>query len=121
MPIGIKVDEDLPAEVGDLLRKAGHDAHTVAQEDLTGTPDDRLWSVVQQEQRCLFTADKGFANAQVFPPGTHRGIVLLRLPRESRAGYVQLTELLLAGMDVEQAVGAIVVVTPETIRIHRGG
>ena len=120
MPIGIKVDEDLPGEVADLLRGAGHDARTVVQEGLKGSSDDQLWSVVQREQRCLVTADKGFADARVFATGEHRGVILLRLPRESRAGYIRLTELLLANMDVEAAVGSIVVVTPDTIRIHRG-
>ena len=120
MPMWIKVDEDLPVEVADLLRKAGHDAHSVAEQGLSGSPDKELWRVARRERRCLFTADKGFANARVFPPGQHAGIVLLRLPRESRAGYVRLTELLLSGLDLESAVGAITVVTPEAVRIHRG-
>jgi len=120
VPIRIKVDEDLPAEIADLLRVPGHDVQTVVQEGLTGTPDDRVWGVAQEEGRCLFTADKGFANAHIHPPGTHAGIVLLRLPRESRAGYVRLIERLLADLDFESAAGAIIVVTPEAIRIHRG-
>ncbi len=120
MPIRIKLDEDLQTDVADVLRSAGHDVRTVAEQGLTGTPDDGLWSVVQQERRCLVTSDKGFANAQVFPPGTHGGIVLLRLPRESRAGYIHLTESLLASMNVESAMGAIIVVKPDAIRIHRG-
>ena len=120
MSIAVKVDEDLPVEVADILRRAGHDAQTVTQEGLTGTPDEKLWKVVQQERRCLFTADKGFSNARLFSPGAHAGIVLLRLPRESRAGYIHLTESFLAGMDIESAIGAIVVVTPGTIRLYRG-
>lgn len=68
MSIAIKVDEDLPVEVADILRRAGHDAQTVIQEGLTGTPDEKLWKVVQQERRCLFTADKGFSNARLFSP-----------------------------------------------------
>lgn len=120
MPIAVKVDEDLPAEVADLLRKAGHDARTVMQEGLVGAPDEELWKQVQHEERCLFTADKGFANAQLFPPGTHAGIVLLRLPRESRAAYIRLTESFLTGMDVASAIGAIAVVTPGAIRLYRG-
>jgi len=119
MPIRIKVDEDLPVEVADLLRSAGHDAITVAQEGLTGSPDDSLLKAVQRERRCLLTADKGFANAQSLPPGTHAGVVLLRLPRESRAGYLRLAESLLAEIDLESAAGAIIVVTPQAIRIHR--
>ncbi len=120
MAVAIKVDEALPQEVAALFQKAGHDAQTVAQQNLPGTTDVSLWEAVQSERRCLVTADKGFANAQAFPPGAHGGIVLLRLPRESRAGYIRLTESLLEKADVESAVGAIVVVTPAAVRIYRG-
>jgi predicted nuclease of predicted toxin-antitoxin system len=94
MPVAIKVDEDLPAEVADVLRAAGNDAKTVHDQRHTGMPDDQLWAVVQQERRVLFTADKGFANARTFPAGSHAGVVLFRLPRESRAGYVRLASFL---------------------------
>lgn len=68
----------------------------------------------------LITADKGFANAQAHPPGTHAGIVLMRLPRESRAAYLQLTRRLLDGLDLETISGAIVVAAPDAIRVYRG-
>ena len=119
MPIRIKIDEDLPAEITHLLQHTGHDVCTVLSEKLTGITDEKLWSVVQQEERWLFTADKGFANARDFPPGTHHGIVLFRLPRESRSGYIRLTEVLLSNLDFEQVKGPIIVVTPDMIRLHR--
>ena len=121
MAIRIKVDEDLPNEVAHVLSSAGHDARTVVEQGLTGAADELLWNVVEQERRWLFTADKGFASAEAFPLGVQGGIVLLRLRRESRAGYVRLTELLLKDVNVETASGSIIVVTPDTIRIHRGG
>ena len=31
-----KIDENLPVEAAELLRDAGHDAHTVGEESLTG-------------------------------------------------------------------------------------
>jgi hypothetical protein len=67
----------------------------------------------------LLTADKRFANARVYPPGSHAGVVLFRLPRESRAGYIRLAEFLLAHVDLIDIIGAIVVVAPDLIRIHR--
>src|SRR4051812_23395328 len=84
MSLSVKVDEDLPAEIATLLSAAGHDAKSVYAQGHSGLPDDQLWRIVQQEQRMLFTADKGFANARDYPPGSHAGVVLFRLPRESR-------------------------------------
>jgi predicted nuclease of predicted toxin-antitoxin system len=120
MPPPIKVDEDLPSEVCDLLRDAGYDARTVIEQGMAGVADEALWQTVQQERRCLLTADKGFANAVHFPPGSHEGVVLLRLARESRAGYVRLVQAMLASLNLESVRGAIVVIAPDVIRIHRG-
>lgn len=121
MAVAFKVDEDLPTEVAQNLLGAGHDARTVREQGLGGSADERLWELLQIEKRCLVTADKGFANAQKHPPGTHAGIVLFRLPRESRNGYVRLAKLLLKSEQIELVRGTITVVTPDAIRIHRAG
>ncbi len=118
--IAIKIDEDLPATFVPRLLQAGHDVVTVHDQRWTGLPDDELWPRVQTERRSLFTADKGFANANLHPPGTHAGIVLFRLPRESRRGYLGLLEFLIERLDLAAIRGAIVVVSPDAIRVHRG-
>src|SRR4051794_16622474 len=119
MPVPVKVDEDLPGEISDLLGAAGHDAKTVYIQGHSGLPGEQLWPRIQQEQRMLFTADKGFANARIYPPGSHAGVVLFRLPRESRAGYIRLAEFLIANVNLDKISGAIVVISPEAIRVLR--
>ncbi len=114
-----KVDDDLPIDVAQTLRSANDDAVTVLEEHLGGAPDTSLWAAAQHETRCLVTADKGFADIRTHPPGTHAGVVLLRLPRESRDGYVQLIRAFIASFDAETVPGAIVVLAPEMIRVHR--
>jgi predicted nuclease of predicted toxin-antitoxin system len=119
MPVQVKVDEDLPGDVASLCQAAGHDATTVYLQGHSGLPDEQLWPIVQQENRMLFTADKGFANSRHHPPGSHAGVVLFRLPRESRTGYIRLAEFLLAQLKLDTVVGATVVVTPNIIRVLR--
>jgi predicted nuclease of predicted toxin-antitoxin system len=119
MPVPVKVDEDLPIEVSRLVGAAGHDSKTACEQGYNGLPDDQLWSKIQEEQRMLFTADKGFANARSYPPGSHAGVVLFRLSRESRAGYIRLAEFLLNHLKLENVAGAIVVVSPDAIRVLR--
>lgn len=46
MAIPVKVDEDLPAEISDLVRAAGHDATTVFSQGLTGFADEQLWAKI---------------------------------------------------------------------------
>lgn len=119
MPVRVKLDEDLPVEIAEVMRVAGHVAETVHGQGFSGFSDDRLWPEVQREARMLLTADKGFANAKRYPPGTHGGIVLFRLPRESRAGYVRLANVLIERVRLEDIVGAIATVSPDVIRVRR--
>ncbi|MCC7291455.1 MAG: DUF5615 family PIN-like protein [Phycisphaerales bacterium] len=120
MSVAFKVDEDLPVDVADVFRSGGFDADTVAAESLLGFPDEKIWACAQQAHRCLVTADKGFADARSHPPGSHCGIVLLRLPRESRASYVRLARSLVGSLDAKRLAGAMTVVAPEGVRVREG-
>jgi len=48
-----KVDENLPIEVADLLRAAGHDAATLNDQGVGGAKDPDLAALVQRENRVL--------------------------------------------------------------------
>ncbi|MBI4700184.1 MAG: DUF5615 family PIN-like protein [Deltaproteobacteria bacterium] len=116
----IKVDEDLPAAVARAFVEAGHDALSVADEGLAGADDARLWKVAQSERRLLVTADKGFADIRLHPPGTHAGIVLLRAEQESRRAYIRLAQALIRTGALERLAGGLAVVTPRGTRVRRG-
>jgi len=119
MSVRFKVDEDLPGEIAPLLRAGGFDAVSILEEGLGGAPDSQVWEVAQAERRCLLTADTGSANARTIQREEHDGIILLRLPRESRAGYIQLVEGLPSKLDMNSVPGSLVSVSPDAMRIHR--
>lgn len=114
-----KIDEDLPTSVKVAFIQAGHDAPNVRDQDMQGWSDARLWGAVQAERRVLITADKGFGDLRVYPPGTHYGIVLLRPEHEGPGYYAELAELLLVSMPLETLEGCLLVVTPRGIRVRR--
>jgi predicted nuclease of predicted toxin-antitoxin system len=115
----VKVDEDLPGQIADLLAARGHDTATVAEQGWQGTPDNILWSSIQNERRWLITADKGFADLRRYPPGSHCGVILLRIPEESRRSYMKLAALTLDRVDLDSLGGAVVVATGRGVRIRR--
>lgn len=119
MTARLKVDEDLPCEIADLLSAHGHDAATVAAQGWTGMADIILWPRVQNERRWLVTADKGFADLRRFPPGSHAGVILLRAQQESRRAYLSLAAMALDHLILDELAGAIVVVSYRGIRIRR--
>jgi predicted nuclease of predicted toxin-antitoxin system len=114
-----KIDEDLPAEVAEILNSKGHEAKTVVGQGWQGYPDSAVWEGVQREKRWLVTGDKGFADLRVYAPGTHAGVILLRPQEESRRSYVQLAAAAIAQLDLERNAGATVVVTQHGLRIRR--
>ncbi len=83
-----KVDENLPIELLADLRAGGHEAHTVPEEGITGSPDPTLMKRVQAESRVLLTMDKGIANARAYPPERYSGIVLFRPPTSGRGAVL---------------------------------
>jgi predicted nuclease of predicted toxin-antitoxin system len=84
-----KLDENLPLRIATRLRELGHDVHTTQQENLSGCDDSKLWAHAQQEGRTLITQDMDFSDNRRFTPGTHHGIVLLRLHSPSRLRLVE--------------------------------
>lgn len=119
MAIRVKVDEDLPQEVADTFTGYGYDATTVLRQGWQGLRDEELWIRVQQEERWLITADKGLADLRFYPPGTHAGVVLLRLEEESRRGYIDLIRKAIQRLDFANIRGSVVVVSHRGIRIRK--
>ena len=92
----VKVDENLPATVASLLRERGFDADTVIEEGLGGSTDADLLAAVREQDQMIVTLDRGFGDIRRYPPGSHPGIVVLRLADESalatRAAVIQLLD-----------------------------
>jgi len=118
VPARLKVDENLPREIAQLMQAHGHDAVTVLDQGWRGLPDDELWDRIQAERRWLVTADKEFANLRMYPPGTHVGVILLRSAAEGLDDYLDLADMALARVKFDDVPGAVVVVTRRGVRIR---
>lgn len=92
----IKVDEDLPRMVVQMLRDRGYEAAGVVEQGMGGWQDPDLWQAIQAEGRFLITADKGFADVRFYPPGTNVGVLLLRPDIDGIRPILELLELTLS-------------------------
>jgi predicted nuclease of predicted toxin-antitoxin system len=115
----IKLDENLPTDLKDLLAFHGHDVDTVPEELLTGQPDAAVFAAAQGEQRLLFTQDLDFSDRRRFAPGSHSGIVLLRLRFASRRQLVGRVRQVLATERVGSWEGCFVVISDFKLRVRR--
>ena len=115
----IKVDEDIPPVAAAWLKERGFDASTVVDQGMGGWKDDALWQVVQRDEQFLLTADKGFGDIRVYPPGTHGGILLLRPDEDGIRPLLNLLQLVLDRVDLTQLTATVAVATPKGLRIRR--
>lgn len=117
----IKLDENLPSSLVPLLERLGHDVDTVHAEGLVGREDHVVWEAAQGERRFLITQDLDFSDERKYSPGSHHGLLLLRLPQPGRAALVERVGALFQLEDVAAWSGCLVSATARKIRIKRPG
>lgn len=118
----LKTDENLGRDCISLLRAAGHDVATVAEEGLTSAPDADVIAAATHEGRCLVTLDLDFGNPLVFKPSQYAGIAVLRLPpRPALADLQQVVTTFIETMAKEKVAGHLWVVQRNRVRVYREG
>lgn len=115
----IKLDENLPATLAGILAAAGHDVDTAPQEGLAGRSDPEVWQATQTAGRFFVTQDLDFSDIRRYQPGTHHGLLLVRLAEPSRRGLIERLQHLFATEPVERWGRCFVIVTDRKIRIRR--
>src|SRR5216117_2582472 len=114
----VKVDENLPREVADLLRNAGHDAITVGAEGLSGRSDGTIVATIRREGRGLLTLDVDFSDIRAYPPEQYAGLVVLRLNRQDKPRVLQVIARLIPVFAVEEPKGHLWIVEEDRVRIR---
>ncbi|MBN2580386.1 MAG: DUF5615 family PIN-like protein [Pirellulales bacterium] len=115
----IKLDENLPTDLSAVLESFGHEVDTVPQEGLVSKPDEEIWQAVNRENRFFMTQDLDFSDVRKYTPGTHPGLLLLRLESPSRKAIISRVQSILQTVPIDQWSGCLVVATDHKIRIRR--
>jgi predicted nuclease of predicted toxin-antitoxin system len=115
----IKLDENLPERLVSELGQLGHDVDTVRAEHLAGQADEQVWQAAQSSSRFLITQDLDFSDMRLYTPGTHAGLLLVRLAHPSRNALLERITALFATEPVDQWQGCLVVATDHKARVKR--
>jgi predicted nuclease of predicted toxin-antitoxin system len=117
--VRIKVDENIGCSGVELLRRAGHDVMTVAEQGLGGSTDQRIFDVCVAEHRTLITLDRGFGHVSRFPPKQTVGLVILELggPASLRGLHNRLRDFL-ALAAARSVNGEFWIVEPGRVRVR---
>ena len=115
----IKLDENLPVRLTEILASLHHQVDTVADENLSGRSDREVWESAQREERFLITQDLDFSDLRRFAPGTHYGILLVRLRSPDRRSLSQRVHEIFRFEEVDGWARCFVVATERKIRALR--
>jgi predicted nuclease of predicted toxin-antitoxin system len=118
--VKFKLDENLPELVRETLSELGHDAHTVAQERLSGAKDEVVLEACVAEARILITLDLDFSDIRAYPPGSYPGVWVLRPQKQT---FKAVDALVRAGVRlsaVERVHGQLWVIDEKRVRIRDG-
>ena len=114
----IKLDENIPASISEVLTDLGHDVDTVPREGLAGADDDRVWDAVLQGQRFFVTQDLDFSDVRKFAPGTHPGLLILRFRNPGNRSMADRLIAIFSSENVGSWGRCFVVATEHKIRIR---
>jgi predicted nuclease of predicted toxin-antitoxin system len=114
----LKLDENLPLEIADAFRGAGHEIDSVQSEGLTGASDLKILEQVQIENQILLTMDKGIADIRLYPPSQYPGIVLFRPSASGRGEVLRFIQNALPDLLSINSSGHLAIVTPRGIRLR---
>jgi predicted nuclease of predicted toxin-antitoxin system len=113
------LDENVPPVVGQFLRDKGFNVKEVRKTLPPGTQDDTVISLARQEQRVLVTFDKHFSNLLVYPPGSHYGIIRIRIHPPLIFEIINAFDQLLTKFDIETMRGPLIVLERAGFRVRR--
>lgn len=115
----VKLDENLPRSARQLLERAGHDVDTVHDEELEGAPDPEVLAAATAAGRLLITLDRGLGDVRSYPPGSHGGVLVLRLSEQSATTVCAHLASLVASHDLDTLAGAVTVAQRGLLRVRR--
>lgn len=115
----LKLDENLPESLVGELAALGHDVDNVRLEGLTGQSDPDIWRAAQQDGRFLITQDLDFSDNRQFAPGTHHGLMLVRLRVPGRRALAARIAEAFRSADADSWARCFVLLTDSKLRVHR--
>jgi predicted nuclease of predicted toxin-antitoxin system len=117
--VRIKLDENIPARLARDLGDLGHDVETVVDEGLAGRDDSQIWQAAQLEARFFVTQDLDFSDIRQFAPGSHAGLLLVRLRNPGRTALAAAVREAFSFQASADWKGCFVVITEAKLRVLR--
>ena len=121
MILSILVDQNVPPEVVEFLRQARPDwmiKHT-SHLGLRRATDETIFNQAQETGSIVITFDEDFADARMFPVGSHAGVIRLRVWPTTVEQAISALHRLLQTVPESQWPGSLIIIDIQRIRVRR--
>lgn len=115
----VKLDENLPESLLHALSALDHDVDDVRLEGIAGQSDPNVWQAAQDSGRFLITQDLDFSDLRRFAPGSHHGLMLVRLRAPGRLALAARLGEIFRTEDPDSWARCFVLLTDHKLRVHR--
>ena len=95
-----------------------HSVDNVRSEGLSGQTDADVWKEAQKAERFFITQDLDFSDIRKFSPGTHHGLMLVRLRVPGRLALAARIADAFREEAAESWTGCFVLLTDHKLRVH---
>jgi predicted nuclease of predicted toxin-antitoxin system len=115
----IKIDENMPISLVPGLVELGYDTDSVEGEGATGWDDKSVFELACEADRFFITQDLDFADVRALVPGTHPGVMVVRLAEGGRRALHRRITAVFRDEDADDWHGCLVVATDHKVRVRR--
>jgi len=102
-----------------LLEKAGFATIALKELGKASAPDSEVLAIAKSREAILLTCDLEFGNVLIYPPGSHSGIILLRISQATENQVHSLLLKALAEIDPSLLSRSLVVIDKNKYRVRR--
>jgi predicted nuclease of predicted toxin-antitoxin system len=117
--VKVKLDENLPGRARVILAAAGIDVDTMEDEELAGADDATVERAATGDGRLVITLDRGFGDVMRHPPGSHAGILVLRVDDQSAASVCDAVRTVIESYELDTLAGCVAVYRNGALRVRR--
>jgi predicted nuclease of predicted toxin-antitoxin system len=120
-PLHFFLDQNIPREIAVWLRVERPDWKVSHVQDagLMGKPDADIFRWAQANGAIIITYDEDFADARLFPLGSHHGIIRLRVWPTTVEATKEALSRLFSRVPVSELEGCLLIVDLTRIRLRR--
>ena len=121
MTLRILLDQNIPSQVCGFVRehKPHWEVRHVSDVGLRGATDDRIFRWAQRDGSIVVTFDEDFADARMYPVGSHAGVIRLPVWPATIENTEAAPARLFEAVGDEDLRGSLVIIDQRRIRIRR--